>query len=324
MTVLDEYGQRVDSNVDSENLLGRLFWYSMSETRVPHADFVKMLTDNNIVYTPPNEPKDVDVYRRVCSNVKRRKVPTADPDVFENFNLVEFKDDETVTRRVVRERVNTAGKKIGFTELFDVVFDRDSGDVVIKGVNGFKFRDNTTPAAIRDEIIDQYYLWRGCLNTYTIREWVRRIIMKMGATMVRPGGGVYFVREAHVPQVDAFEALADDMVDYLLSDHDGSLEFHSLPLIDDRKQREMVQRAFEAESVDAIDSLLTEISAISKSDRKITKDRYADMLGKYQDLVGKTQEYEELLEQKLASTTSRLDIFQRSLLGIRTKVKVDA
>lgn len=316
-SILDSYATRIEAQIDPENLLGRLFWYAMSEMRVPHADFVGMLTDVGITTGHPLEPKDADVFRRECSKVKRVKVATNDDDVFENYRMVEFRDDHTITRRVVRERVNNAGRKLGFTELFDVVFDRDTADLVFKSLKDFRFRNNSTPADIRDEILDQYYMWRGCLNAYAIREWIRNFIMHLGATMVRPGGGVYFLREAHETSIENLETIGVELSEY----SQGKVEFHSLPLIDDTKQREMVQRAFEAETVDAIDELIGEITDLSRAKKKITSDRYAGLVDKFQDLTSRTQEYEELLEQKLASTSTRLDIFQRSLLNLRKQIK---
>lgn len=320
MSILDEYTTRVEAKVDSDNLLGRLFWYSLSEMRVPHKQFVKLLNDAGITAGHPLAPKDADVFKRVCSSVKRLKVTTDNDDIFENYRMTQFRDDTTITRRVVRERVNNAGRKLGYTELFDIVFDRETSDLVFKCLNDFKFRPNTTPTSIRDEVIDEYYDWQGCLNAYAVREWMRRYVMGLGSTMVRPGGGVYFVREAHRPAIESMEKIGAGL-STMTTDQSGTIDFHSLPLIDDMKQREMIQKAFEAETVDAVDALITEITDLSRSDRKITSDRYAEFVGKYQELTKNTVEYEELLEQKLASTGKRLEIFQASLLNLRRSIK---
>jgi hypothetical protein len=319
-TILDMYSRRVDSSVESDNLLGRLFWYTLSEMRVPHDQFTQLLTDAGITSSHPLDPKDANVFKRVCSSVKRLKIPTNNPDIFENYRMVEFRDNDSTTRRVVRERVNNAGRKLGFTELFDIVFDNATADLVFKPVKGFNFRENTVPSGIRDQVIDDFYDQRGCLNAYHIREWMRGYILRLGSTMVRPGGGVYFLREAHRGTIEALETIGEQLVEYVV-EPSGKVEFHSLPLIDDTKQREMVQRAFEAETIDAIDDLLAEVSTITKGKKLITSDRYAGLLDRFQDLNGRTKEYEDLLEQKLASTSTRLSIFQQSLLALRKQVK---
>lgn len=319
---LGQYADRVEASIDSDYYLGRLFWYAMPELRVPYKDFQAHLTAAGITSSPPHEPKDLDKFKSTCADVKRNRVPTNNSEVFENYKQVAFHDADTITRRIIRERVNNTGKRVGYTELFDVIFDRETSDLTFKGINGFRFRANTTPADIRDQIIDRYYMDRGCLNAYSIREWMRDLIMRLGATKVRPGGGVYFLREAHMKLIESLEILGEALGDYIVVD--GSrVEFHSLPLLDDEKQREMVQRAFEAETVDAIDALLSEVTELTKAGKVITKDRYAAFLDQFQSLTERTREYEDLLEEKLASTTTRLDIFQRSLFGLRKNVKQD-
>lgn len=321
MTLIDEYAQRVEDKIDHTNFLGRLFWYALSEMRVPHATFAKMLIDIGIETGHPNPPKDVDVFRRVCAGVKYQRVPTADPDVFENFTMVEFHNKETVTKRVVRERINNAGKTLKFTELFDVVFDREDRDLVVKPIGGPGFKPGGTAERIRDEIIDGYYQWRDCLDAQAIRSWFRsRIIDSYNATMVRPGGGIYFMNESHLSVLEGIEAIGAKLQDYVLSEG-GKVEFHTLPLIDDTKQREMVQRAFEAETVDAIDSLLTEITELTRKGGVVSQDKFLALFGQYQDLTGKTEEYQELLENKLDATGARLAIFQASLLKLKDQVK---
>lgn len=321
MTELDAYASRVDGQVDPTNLLGRLVWYSLPEMRVPHDNLATMLDEAGIKAAPPRTPSDADVFRRVCSGVKRLRCSTADPDVFENYRMTEFKDTDTITRRVVRERVNTAGRKLGFKEVMDISFVRSTGDLVIRPIE--PMRPNSVASGIQDEVIDNYYEWRGCFNAQAIREWMRGLLMSFGGTMVRPGGGVYFLQERHLPTVEGLEAIGDVLSDMTVAD--GSrVEFHSLPLIDDRKQREMVQRAFEAETVDAIDALLVEINALTGSGKKISQDRFTGLMAQFQELTSKTKDYEGLLEDKLATTGHRLQIFSACLLTLRKQVKGDA
>lgn len=316
MTALQEQAARL-ANVDTEGLLGSLLWYSMSEVRVPHADAVKIITDEGI-HNTPNKPRDADVFRRIASKVKRDKVPTNDENIFEAYRFIEFKDDDTITRRMIRDTVDNSGRKIAVSERLDVTFKRDTSRIVIDtiapDVSGYDI-------SLADEIVSGFDTWKGCLNAYALREWMRaHIYGRCLATKVKPGGGVYFVQQSFVGNVEALERIAEALQAYTVEKY-GEVEFHSLPLLDDRKQRDMVQKYFEAETVDAVDEMMAEITRISKSTRKISSDKYAELLTQYQNLQSKTKDYEDLLEQKLASTTTRLDLFERSLKGILGKVK---
>ncbi len=318
MSILDEQATRIAQTVETDNLLGKLIWYSMSEVRVPHKDAVDIMLDEGVTRVP-NAPRDADVFKRVASKIKRERIPTGDPNIHMSYRMVQFRDDDYITRRVVRETIDNAGRKLAVEERFDIVFDRTTADLAFKPID---LNLGANDQSIQDEVTDEYYLWKGCLNAYALREWMRDKIMGLGATMVRPGGGVYFVQQIHADQVEALERIGSALEPYCVDDS-GRIEAHSLPLVDDRKQREMIQKAFEAETVDAIDEVLEEITKLSRSDRKITSDRYAGLVTKYQELTSKTTDYESLLEQKLASTGARLELFERSLKGLLGKVKAD-
>src|SRR5690606_13800316 len=127
----------------------------------------------------------------------------------------------------------------------------------------------------------------------------RRTILDLGGTNVRPNGvgGLYFVKQECAPALEALEKFVSLIP--------GEIEVHTLPLIDDMKQRQMVRRAFEAESVDAVDRMLGDIKEVMDRGKKISKDRYASFVTEYQDLLSKTQDYEQVLETALAETHTR-------------------
>lgn len=305
---------------DSYFFLGRIFWFTVSEVRIPHRKFAKLLKTVGIDKRPPPEPKDVDIFTRICSAMKRDKLPTADPNVFETYRTVGFKDEETVTRRVIRERVNNKGRRLEITELFDITFDRSTADLIFKGRGGHRITKGSVSEQIRDEITDLYYLWRGCLNAYAIREWMRHLIIDANATIMRPGGGVYFLPQAQIPVIESLEALEEDLAKHLVSES-GQVEIHSLPLLDDRKQRERVQKAFEAETVGAIDEMLVEIAEINRGKKKITQAAYTKLVVKAKELGDRTDEYADLLEAKLGSTDNRVELFREAVFALADQVK---
>lgn len=306
---------------DPDLFLGRLFWYTVSEVRIPHRRLVLMLKKAGLTTRPPNEPKDIDTFTRICSAMKRDKVPTADPNEFLNFRTVQFKDADTITRRVIRERVNNAGRKLEVTELFDISFDRtaDHGDLVCKLRPGQRWKNGTTINEIRDQIIDDYYHWRGCLNAWAIREWMRHFIIDENrATIMRPGGGVYFLSRDRVSVIESLEALEAPLARYLVSDT-GTVEIHSLGLLDDRKQRERLRKAYEAETIGAIDEMLVEISAINKGHKKITQAAHKKLVVQAAELAARTDEYANLLSAKLDSTDNRVELFREAVAALEVK-----
>lgn len=303
---------RQQNALDKALFLGRLAWYSIPECRVSHAQVVQSLTSVGLGLVLPQVPKDFDIFRRVSTQAAKKKVPVANvPGVFENFLVREVagRGEDIVTRRIVAERIDRKAKKLDYNvDLFDIEFNKATAVITIKQLSQTA---EPTAHAITQEIQQEFLAQRQMLNAYAIREFVRKLLLGWGATCVRDG--VYFVAEDMAAEVEKLE----QMVNGLPND----AFFHSMPLIDDGKQREMVKRAFQIETADAIDAQMTEINEIHASGKEITIDRYSRILSDFQNLTKKTEGYRELLDVELGETDSRLLLFQTAVVQLRAKVK---
>lgn len=291
-------------STDQRLLLGYLTWYSVSDVKVSHGDVVRGLVAAGIDTNLPLPPKDADVFRRVCTKSERKRVPTLEEGVFENYLVRDLNaDPEKVYRRIVMEKVDSKGRKLGYEQLYDITFDKKSGKITERKLGPANIVAEEVVKAVKQGFATE----RGTLNSYAIREWIRHFILSLAATQVRPGGGVYFVAEDKYDKVEALEKFCQSIT---------GVDFHYLPLIDDKKQREMLHRAFESEAADEIDRMLGEITEIKAAGRKITQSRYEDFLRKYHELTDRATEYGDLLEEKLSTTHSRLEIFMRSMVEL--------
>lgn len=306
----DEFRNHLEKmlQADQRLLLGYLTWYSVSDVRVSHGDVVRALVNAGIDTNLPLPPKDADIFRRVCTKSERKKVPTDDEGIYENYLVRDLNaDTEKVYRRVVGEKVDAKGRRLGYEQLYDVTFDKKTSKITERKLGPANVVAEEIVKAIKQGFLAE----RGTLNSYAVREWIRHFVMSLSATQVRPGGGVYFVAEQHHEKVEALEKFCTALP--------GSVEFHYLPLIDDGKQRAMLRRAFEAEASDEIDKMLVEITEIKAGGKKITQSRYEDYLNKYHALTDRATEYGELLEEKLSTTHSRLEVFMKSMVELTEK-----
>lgn len=304
----ESYRERIASGQNA--FLGRLCWYTVPENLVvDHEEIFKILVTSGLGGHVPHAPGDADVFRRVSTGAARKKVATGDPNVFENYLVRDIPAGRsTIIRRVVCEQVDSKNQRLGYEEVAEVSFHKKDSIVHCDHLV------NNSPAAqeICEGIHDRYELERGCINGYGVREMIRKVLLVSNATNVRyPSGGVYFVAEEYVSKLNGLEKLNGRI---------EGVQIHTLPLIDDTRQREMLKRAFEAESVDAIDAMLTEINALKSDNKKISEDRYATYLTALHDLGDKAHEYEALLETGLSSTHSRIKIFQKAVIGLKGQV----
>lgn len=317
---LESYREQVAPH--QETYLGRLAWYTIADVRIDHTTLLGLLSQHGLITAVPAVPKDVDVFRRVSTNAERTKIPsTTKPGVFYNY-LVRRTDerDEVVVRRlIVEEEVDKRGKRLSYRELYYVDFNRaDSaitfGPLVSPIVSGTGGTGITECDLMCREILAEYHAWRGHLNSYAIRELIRRILISLGATLVRDGGGVYFLAEDRASKLESIQQFVDALP--------GTSTFHSLPLIDDAKQRTMVKRAFEAETIGAVDKGMADITEIMTSAGQISSDRYASILTDFQALTAKTETYERMLEDSLSETKDRLRLYQTQVVNLRSRVKI--
>lgn len=304
MSEFSDFTDRV-KNGDESLFLGYLVWYSVSNVRVAHQAVIAAMVHAGIDKSLPLPPKESDVFRRVASKSERKRIPTVDAGIFENFLVRDLNaDNEKVYKRIVGEKVDENGRKLGYEQLYDVTFDKASSNIMTRRLGPV--------SQIAEEIVTAiqtgFNLERGTLNSYAVREWIRHFVVGLSATQVRPGGGVYFLRQEHKDKIAALEQFATSLP--------GDVVFHSLPLIDDRKQREMLKAAFESETADEIDKLITEIGDIKANKKKVSATRYEEYLNKYHALVERTNEYSELLEEKMSTTHSRLEIFMREMVQL--------
>ncbi len=316
-----------DPEAPNEAYLGRIMWYSVADTMVPHDRLVPMLLTFGFGQLP-SIPLDVDTFRRVTTAGEQKKIPTPTVGVLENYLLRETNGigGDEVRKRIVIESVDPKGRRLGYSQVLDVSFDREKATIK------FEAPDNADPMEswqqanvdmIKAGILARYERERGCVTAYTLREWIRKQVLRMGGTNLRPeSGGVYFVKEEHAEIVGRLEKLADRIRKGDGTEPYGDVWVHTLPLVDDAKQRQMIRRAYEAEAVDAAEKIINRIQqmddarASGKSSRNAS-DQFLSIVNDYQELKEKTKEYETILADTMQHAQSNLRLVQKKLVRLR-------
>lgn len=299
-------------------ILGHLVFYTVTGERVPHAQAVQSLRQipqSKIGSAfPQNAPKDVDVFRRVSSSVKRSKVPTSDPNIVQNVLIRNVGTANGITtKRVVVEDVSSGSKVLDFSQEIDLEFNGVSGlaQWQPRGASS-----NALAVEVAEEVLNEYYSWRGCLNSYAVREWIRAELVLMGATAIKRG--VYFVSAAHTEALDQMTSFVAGLP--------GNSMFHTLPLVDNETQRRMLEAAYEEEAQTEMDNLMVEINTIVSKKKNISQKGRDAKVREAARLVKKMEEYKGLLNTTLAQAQARSDLLQEIMddfLEVPSKRDVD-
>jgi hypothetical protein len=306
VTELNDYTERVSK---TDAILGHVAWYFVADTLVDHAELTRLLKDNGLGAFVPWRPGDTDVFRRVCTAAQTRREPTHDPEVFVSVMVrdVSHGNEEILVKRIVVERVNPSGRKLGFEEQYDLHFTKKTGHLEVRQTNPV-----IDPVARRvaQEIPRQYLATRGHVNGAAIRGVINRALVGSQATSVRPSGGVYFVMDAHATVLEGLKAL---------SHHVEGMFLASTPLPDNREQREMLRESFEFSAEAEIGSIQAEITTLLKSGEDVTGAKMAALTARVNELRTKAAAYTELLETNLGRTTAGVEILGRQLATLITR-----
>jgi hypothetical protein len=310
MNILDHYAKHLkDSGIPT---LGMMAWYHVpNSAQMLHGEFLKLVETNDAPIKTPQVPKPADVFRRACNDSKILKVRSG-KETFYNYTMRDAGyDDGFVFRRVVEEEVDGGHHKLGFRVLGLVTFAK-------QGMNAaysceIPDDDRAIPYwdAMRHSVDD--YLSQRMLNlpAIIIREAARKALeTHLLGTRVRPSGGVYFV------SMDKSEKL--EALDYVINSVPDS-SFHILPLVDDKRQREMLKQAFEDESVEETTRMIGEITELLKSDDHIPAKTFLAYQERYTFQRQKLTEYSALLSDALYRSDTALDVCNKQLVALLDK-----
>lgn len=319
--------ESIKTHYDKSLLLGRLTWYTVGEgTKVNFNEFCKNIMEvyaklGKIPSDLPQAPRGCDVFKRACTSSQEKNIPTEETNVRYNYNVRATGSSHTnVWRTIVREAVDNEGHTLNYKELVLINYDRTT-EVLSFGPlddDGFGNTSLTTDLTVKGmvEYIKGYYKEQTeNVTAYYVREYVRKVLERdMYAIRVRTSGGVYFVNEQFGEALEAIEGLMNEFSD---------ANMHSLPLLDDGKQREMLRNAFEQESVGDVDRLIGEIAEIKAEGATITQKRYDAFYKEFGELTKKVADYSDLLDTALDLTGSRLEVMQQQMFKLMDNVKVD-
>lgn len=320
-TLSDYVAKAKDSE---ETWLGTLCWYSLSDIAVPHRLIKQALAGLKDVDIPPR-PADHDVFRRVTAKQKQSRVRNdSDPDKYYNYLLREFSTNERIVRRVVRETVDAKGARLDYEEMVDLVFTRDSSSKPADSRTGTVRRESrpgVTPDShselIVSNVLTEFQSKRGTVNAQGIREWIRHYLIANKAISVRPSGGLYFLSKENEGALAVIESLTDAVNGEIGV---GTIDYHSLPLIDSGRQRSMVRRAFEADTASAVDTQMEEITKLLSSGKRISPRRFEAIAAEYERLRSRSEEYENLLSESMTDTQTRTEFFGKQLTALLDQV----
>lgn len=246
---------------------------------------------------PKNPPADSDIFRRVFTNGERRKISLG-PDMSQRLLVREVSTtSERIIKRIVAEDVDGHDVKLGYTECQEIQWNKNHPErVMVTAIN-----PNADASLLAHDLASEYPKLRRHIDGNAVRAIIQRALTECHATSLREGGSVYFVSQNYTAQLEALEKISAEI---------SGCFVHSIPMVDDRKQRDFVQNAFKAEAQTDVQKLVAELIELQNSGEKITPKRFAVLNTRYAKLRNKAKEYSEILKLEQGITDVGLDVLK--------------
>jgi hypothetical protein len=150
------------------------------------------------------------------------------------------------------------------------------------------------------------------MDSHAVRTFVRESIYNLGGVCVKETGGLYFVAQAHVAEVEKLALWVRSV---------GS-QFHSLPMLNYAEQKSMIAEAFESEALTEIQHLMNEAEKIlHDQDRTIEERTFDAFAERAADLSTKIQDYHAMLGTRADQAEGSLQMFGKQVLALSSRIR---
>jgi hypothetical protein len=297
-------------NVSEDRLLGHIAWYTISQPHVTHEQLAEMVSDLPLNKSLlPNKPRLGDAFKRACRYSERKKLTYRD-DQFVNFMIRDVaQSTDRVVRHLVLEIVDSEGETLEHHDVAHMTFDRKKDTLHVRKLNLNSELDLLTQETLK-MFTDNFDHATKYIDAQVLRLMIRKQLDSMGAISVRKQGSIYFAPLGVKDKTEALETLLDRL--------GGGSMFHSLPLVDTSKQREMVTAAFEEEVHDEATQIIAELAEKKTKGKQMTARAFEEYRERYNRLKGNAGEYAKLVEDEMTKTKTEIQALDQHLVEMLT------
>jgi hypothetical protein len=292
----------VATKQEGGNQLGYIFWYSVtSDVEVTRIELQQHF--NNIGIDEawlPNEIRPSDAFRRATKEVQRKKVPTSDPNIFQNFLIREvYSDNKVVQRNIVIETVDQSGKRLNYDSKATVMtLNKENNDFQISA-------DNSTARELAMEAKQRFQKYIDYYSAQQLRVMISKYLSSLAPTSVRPNGGVYFIPQSYATELKKLQLLCRTL----------QSEGVAIPLHDTSDNKNLVLSKLENE----LKETLSRCKEMSRTD-SLRKQSYKDSIEEARRVVKTFQEYKNHLSLDLNNLESMINDLRLTAVVLTQKI----
>lgn len=289
-----------------EQVLGWLAMSTVPDQPISGSKLIRTWAGHGLDTTlvpPVRHP--INVFQTACRSVETRKRNGHDTEV----KVDEIMEDAATcvyqVTRMVRDRDE---RLIEHPKAMRVTFDKSTEDIDVEPLDPDTY---DALAYIEADIREAFEGNKTKVPGHKVRNAVRGLMHQLGASNVRKkSGGVYFVpkdaKGAHKSTLDTLATVLEEL-------YGGDAELWTIPLADDKSEREMVERHFKLNVAEQIEEQIGKVSSVLKNGSYVRKDLLRNVIEDRRRLGELTQEHQSLLRASLSETHDDLSILDEQI-----------
>ena len=297
--------------------LGSLLWMSVSNSVKIKAPELEMeLKGLGLEEFMPRKINPRDAFRRATRDVEVKREQYGE-GTYINLLVRPVKTvGEVMVRQLVREVVDGQNTQLAYEPVVQFEIRDDGTHVISPLVADLHEKEQSAMESVGP-------LYEEAMTTYEgdhLRRLIERVLNKCAPISVRPSGGVHFIPQKHVDDMDTLKVLVKKLASY--EEKQGATRIWSVPVIDAEEHREMVEESLENQVMDGTLNMIEEMKKlVQDSSREVqttTIQQYVYQIKKMNALVG---DYEEMLEFQATQARENLELAHHLAMKLMGKVE---
>lgn len=287
--------------------LGFISWYSISNPKVTHTDVAATMERLGMTVAKPKAPRKGDAFKRACRYSERKGVPIPGTNHHANFLIRHVAQSALeVERHLVLEEVDEENRKLGYDVCAELVFDRVNDQLKIRQKKLGPDKDALV-GQVLIELAEEFEDAQTFLDPQKLRLIMRDQLAAMRSVNVRPYGSVYFFPARYADMGHALEEFAGSLGD--------GCSFHTLPLVNTAKQREMIRGAFTTAIHEEASQVAEELARAIDNGKKLSDREFGEYRARYARLMENVADYKLLVDDQLEQAELEMELVQTRVMG---------
>ena len=310
-----------NGNLPPDCVLGYIAWFSVNDAAYDAEQLVKdfdQLQLNSSLLPAPLRTDDA--FEKASKEIDKFKYAIVGGNTAEILIREVARDTRTITRHMIREVKDSAGRRLLYEKVGELVFYKGATRGGIVDQSSARCRAALDPSLSPSEhdiltpvvrqFTEAYHRFRDFHDGQKIRGILRNYLVYLNAVQMKPS--VYFVHSSRSDELERLKAFADGL---------GTASLMLLPQADLPRLRQDVIDAFQEEAVKDLQQVIVDITKLRASrSGDIRYEAFTKIKKDYDRVMRKASEYSRTLQIDQDKTAGAAELAVDAIMAFQVDV----